>query len=79
MSCKKIKTESFTCLGKRKEGFLEQENQYYTRESISEIKRIKNGYYCCIHSDKDICEIYMCSGNNIPYYEHSNTIRSYVN
>ena len=91
MSNKKIKTEPLILTGKRRrenqpEGALRVGSGELTNNLSSsggltnvEIKRNRNGYYCCIHSEKEICEIYLCSGNSIPNYNINNIIESYVN
>ena len=80
MSNKKIKTEPLVHLGKRRNEFIQtQENQVSNKEQIYEIKRIKNGYYCYVHSEKEICEIYLCSGNNAIHINSENTTRTYLN
>ena len=65
-SNKKIKLEESnpSRLNKRK---LCQEDLQITSTDLRVIyKRIKNNqYYCCIHMDKEVCDIYMCGGVQI--------------
>lgn len=36
----------------------------YSQAVVKKFK--KHTYYCCLHCEKDICEIYMCNGFIIP-------------
>ena len=56
-STKKIKLEPLITIGKRK--YTEPIN--ITQQSV---KKTDYQYYCCIHADKDICDVYQCNGVN---------------
>jgi hypothetical protein len=55
MSSKKIKLEPLINIGKRK---------YTEPINIPFQKKPDRQYYCCIHADKDTCDVYECNGVN---------------